>query len=105
MATGNQANGQADNRIGEQLSSGAVASKSDQPRVSAATRFKKSTRLCLVVPLHLVKRLEAHAAGEGKTRDQLATDLIDWAMGYSYRKRDKLLREACGLSDSDGEPE
>lgn len=99
MGLDTQTNGQTENRVVEQLRSGAAAPKSDQPRISAAERYKQSTRLCVYVPLHLVKRLEDHSAGEGMTRDALVTDLIGWAMQYRYRKRDKSLRDAFGVDD------
>jgi hypothetical protein len=99
MSTGIETNGRTEKSPPAPASNGAPAPRSDPPRISAAERYKQSTRLCVFVPLHLVKRLEDHSAGEGMTRDALITDLIGWAMQYRYRKRDKSLRDAFGVDD------
>jgi hypothetical protein len=107
MGQDTQANGQGVNRLAEHSRDGAESS-SGASRRSRSSRDKdarpsgpydKPVRLCLNVPLHIVKRLEAHAVAMGKSRDVFATECLGRYMQANYSKRDEHLRNAYGVSD------
>ncbi len=105
MGATDPANGHTLSRLPEPASSGAAAPRSEPVRSGAAARaiapFKKTTRLCLVVPRHLVERLEAHARSMSKSRDKFVEDILETVMRKNYEKRDKHLREAFGVDEAD----
>lgn len=77
------------------------ASKDKDARASGP--YDKSVRLCLNVPLHIVKRLESHAVAMGKSRDTFATECLGRYMKANYKQRDECLRNAYNATDESQE--
>ena len=98
MGQDTQTNGQGVNRLAEPSRDGADVPKRGRGSKDKDARpsrlFDKQVRLCLNVPLHIVKRLEAHALAMGQSRDVFAADCLDRHMRASYSKRDEYLRSA-----------
>jgi hypothetical protein len=98
MASTTPTNGQGTNRILETAKPPSEArrrSRSSRDKDARSSKpFDEQVRLCLNVPLHIVKRLEAHALAMGQSRDVFAEDCLDKHMRATYSKRDEYLRTA-----------
>jgi hypothetical protein len=107
MGQDTQANGQATNRLAEHSRDGAEPASGARTRSRSSKDvtarpsgpYDKPVRLCLNVPLHIVKRLEAHAVAMGKSRDVFATECLGRYMQANYAKRDDHLRSAYGVAE------
>lgn len=107
MGPDTRTNGQATDRLTEQSREGLEAPTGKRNRRSAAERagarpsgpYAEQVRLCLNAPMHVVKRLEAHAVAMGKSRDVFVTEILDKYMRANYSKRDEYLLNAYGVAE------